>query len=79
MKKTSAKRDVKLWTECPYCKEYFDIMDYRYLDNRTNLIDDGYIYTYVEDYESWNEKLKDGLIIDCPECKKDFEVNYIEY
>lgn len=73
MKKTNADIGISINVECPYCEEYINLLEL------TEMTDDGYIYSACfRDDEKWgcngfNEK------IECPECKKEFMIENINY
>jgi len=72
MRKSDAQISISVLVYCPYCEEIIDLMDLQYLN------DDGYIYSQILSKESfgkenWNE------VIECPDCKKEFIVENVNW
>ena len=66
--KVTAHFSIKLWVECPHCKESFDVM------KTDEWISGG--YESIEEFKS-----QEGVDLDlkCRECKKDFTINDVCY
>ncbi len=64
VKKIRAIWDIRLWSDCPLCKESIDLLDYAdFWDGRT-----------IEICEQDTEKTR-GMEVVCPECSHEFEVD----
>lgn len=73
MKKTNADIRIEINVECPHCEEYINLLE---LDE---MVEEGYIYVRCfPDGEQWG---CNGLneTIECPECKKDFIIEDVQY
>lgn len=67
MKQAYAQLEWNLWIECPHCEYEFDLAQ----EN-----DDGWVSTPI-----FNNKWDDlkGEEVECPECKKSFLIESVEY
>ena len=73
MKKTNANIRLEINVECPHCEEYINLLDL------TEMTDDGYIHhRCLRDEERWGCK-EFNETIECPECKKEFMIEDVEY
>lgn len=72
MKKEDAQIKVYIDVECPYCEETVDLLQI------THLTDDGYIYGRALGNVQWGCESFDEKV-ECPDCKKDFIVQNINW
>lgn len=67
IKKTMASWTCSLDVYCPYCEHYFDIMETQEWED--------FAYARIEIIQRTDLDLE----IECPKCKKDFEVDEAEF
>lgn len=67
--KVSANLSMRVWADCPKCKEQLDLLDV------DELIEDSSIYQLINDKDHWKSI---GWEFDCPKCGAELEFDSLE-